>query len=1538
MCTHTRFPDEFAEAPAAPRPGAHAAAGRDFTSLSGTPISTGSLPGQKMPTIPRALRLALASTLALAASLPAAAQTPGDDGDFFSRLAADVQDATAATRGLAGIAALPDGFYLETVASGFRVPVAAAFLPDGRMLVSEKLGRLSLVDGAQTRVVLDLTDEVLENGDRGLLGLAVDPGFAQTGWIYLLYTTAPDAQERRRFDSFGRLTRYTLAPDGSVVAGSRRVILGETFAQGIPTCYDSHAIGTLAFGRDGSLFVGAGDAASYSTVDAGGLYPDCFGAGRFPQAQDVGAFRSQQVTSLAGKILRVDPATGRGYPSNPFYTGNPSDNASRVWALGFRNPYRFSVDPASGSADPADGNPGTVYYGDVGWSAWEEVGVVQKGQNSGWPCREGFAVQDVGGSYSNTPLGRQICPGVVPAAPAFAWSHVNANYSVPAGRFGNAVVGGAVYRGTRYPAEYRGRLFYADYARGWVASARIGADGGLSGDALFDAAAGPIVSISYDPATQNLFFANAYTGTVQRLRHTAGQANSPPVAVASATPTQGGAPLVVRFTGSGSSDPDGDAVSYAWAFGNGQTSAEANPTMTYGSSGDYTARLTVTDARGASASATVAIVVRGGSAPVAVISSPAAGAQVLSGQTLALVATGTDADPGQTATLAYAWEVTLLHLSHQHPGAFQATGATASYAVPFHGDAGESYGLLVRLTVTDATGFRTTAERTVAIGQSGGETDVTAAGAPVALVMAPTGAGSRSIETIRDGVTPDPRTGATTQALARLQYDSYDGLTTRQTDWIGYTFDAPHALSRLRFHEGVQFGDGGWFEAPRVEVRVGGTWRAADGLVVTPAYRGADGQHFDAYDFAFTPVHATGVRLIGRPGGAAAFISTSELRVFSAAGTADGPLPSPWTSADIGPVYGAGSAGFAGDAFTVRGGGDVWGDVDHFHYVWQPLSGDGTLTARITGLAGANPWAKAGLMIRASTAGNSAHAMLIATPGNGTHLQYRRATGAQTDWTPGPALTIPTWLRITRAGAVVTAFTSADGQTWVRLGSASVALGQTALIGMMSTSTDYSGRNDVATATFTDVTLTAGGTTGGGTTPADITAGGAAIASVTAPQGGGSRSLDVLSDGVAPSPTTVFPGDLAVQYDTYTSNTGRAQDYFGYTFPSARTVSRVLFTEGAHFDNGGWFETLGVEVRIAGTWRAAVGLAVTPSYPAVNDGRHFDAYSLSFTPVQADGVRIVGRPGGSARFTSVSELRVVGQSGGSAGTLPSGWTAGPVGQPAVAGTTTYAEGLFTVRGNGDIWGDADRFEFVSQPLSGDGAVSARLESVVGQNPWAKTGLMIRAGRGTSAPHAMIILTPGRGAHFQYRAAQGGTTGWQAGPDALRGPVWLSLQRTGDVFTAMQYVDGGTWAVIGQATIAMPRDVLIGLATTATDYTGRGDLATAVFSNVLIGETASATRPGEAAFQTAPEFSIESVFPNPTRGLAAVRLGVAERGTYRVELLDMLGRRVFETTLVEDAPTVRTVPVDLSAQPAGIYALRVFAEGGRSVMTRLTVIR
>jgi hypothetical protein len=141
---------------------------------------------------------------------------------------------------------------------------------------------------------------------------------------------------------------------------------------------------------------------------------------------------------------------------------------------------------------------------------------------------------------------------------------------------------------------------------------------------------------------------------------------------------------------------------------------------------------------------------------------------------------------------------------------------------------------------------------------------------------------------------------------------------------------------------------------------------------------------------------------------------------------------------------------------------------------------------------------------------------------------------------------------------------------------------------------------------------------------------------VPAPIGGGNRNLMVLRDGIKPP---VGSTDSSLQFDTYHGPTPAAFDWFGYTFGASYNFSSVMFQEGRHFVDGGWFDTLTVQVRQAGVWVGVTGLTITPSYPG-NNGITFQSFTLSFTPMAGDGVRIYGAPGGAADFTSIAELEV----------------------------------------------------------------------------------------------------------------------------------------------------------------------------------------------------------------------------------------------------------------------------------------------------------
>lgn len=514
------------------------------------------------------------------------------------------------------------GFVVDNAVPGpsFDLPVGIKFLPDGRLLVLEKPGRLWVVkNGVRHPVPMwSATNEVLSNDDRGALGLEVDPAFATNHYIYLLYTVDPDSNGVDTNDeAFGRLVRYQVsATDSNALnPASRTVLLGHDWAHGPLVASSTHTIGSLQFAPDGSLLVSVGEGAQFNTADGGGHDPNAFLPGRSNPLEDIGAFRAQYLGSLCGKLLRLNPANGHGYPSNPFWDGDPTSVRSRLWAYGLRNPYRITVRPGTGSTNPADGDPGSIYIGDVGWGDTEELNIADgPGKNFAWPCFEGVAPRNdyqalspwIGGCGT---FGTPANPSL-PTWPVARWDHGNPDASVPPGAIGRTSIGGAFYTGNQYPAAYRGRYFHGEFTFGWIKVATMDSTDHVVSLATFADFAGGPVDLESDPVSGDIFYISIYGNEVRRIRYTgSGGANTPPVAVASADPVAGVAPMQVAFSSAGSSDADGDPLEFVWNFGDGAGSSDPNPTHLYLAPGTYDAVLSVTDTTGVSDTTAVQIVV-----------------------------------------------------------------------------------------------------------------------------------------------------------------------------------------------------------------------------------------------------------------------------------------------------------------------------------------------------------------------------------------------------------------------------------------------------------------------------------------------------------------------------------------------------------------------------------------------------------------------------------------------------------------------------------------------------------------------------------------------------------------------------------------------------------------------------------------------------------------------------------------------------------------------------------------------------------------
>jgi hypothetical protein len=202
-------------------------------------------------------------------------------------------------------------------------------------------------------------------------------------------------------------------------------------------------------------------------------------------------------------------------------------------------------------------------------------------------------------------------------------------------------------------------------------------------------------------------------------------------------------------------------------------------------------------------------------------------------------------------------------------------------------------------------------------------------------------------------------------------------------------------------------------------------------------------------------------------------------------GGGGGGLPSPWADVDIGSPGVAGSGTASGGTFTGQGSGtDIWNTSDQFNFIYQSLTGDADIVARVAGLGNTNGWAKAGVMIRESLNADSSYAFTAITPSNGAVFQHRSGTGASAASDQGPMVVVPQWVRLIRSGNSFSSYVSADGTTWTPIGSPiTISMGATVEIGFAVTSHD----NTVTTTAQFDHLEGTGGWQSGGVIPSPVT-------------------------------------------------------------------------------------------------------------------------------------------------------------------------------------------------------------------------------------------------------------------------------------------------------------------------------------------------------------------------------------------------------------------------------------------------------------------
>jgi cytochrome c len=510
-------------------------------------------------------------------------------------------------------------FERTILATNLNEPTELVVLPNGKVIFTERKGLVKVWNPATNKIKIAAQMPAYTKFEYGLMGVGIDPNYAQNNWIYFYYT--PDDTREVTKDNF--LSRFVYDDQkDTVVFSSEKVVL----RVGVKRDECCHTGGSIEWDGKGNLFLSTGDDTNPFASD--GYAPIDFQEGR----AGWDALRSSGNTNdLRGKVLRITPQIDGSYkiPDGNLFPVGTERSRPEIYAMGMRNPYRIAVDKRTDY----------LYWGDVGPDAGKTnpnrgpEGIVEFNQARkpgffGWPIFTGpnfaynhfdFAKKESGDKYdalkpindspNNTGL-RELPPAQK------AWIYYGYGDSKLYPEFGKGgcnPMAGPVYYSEDYdkspkklPSYFDGKFLAYEWMRDWIYMVSMDKEGNYTGMERFMPStkfAHPMdMTFSKDGRLFVLdyglnWFTQNEDATLSVIEYNAG--NRKPVVMAKADKKAGAAPLVVVFSSEGTMDYDKDALKYAWNFGKGiPVSTQPNPKITFAKAGEYDVVLTVTDAAG----------------------------------------------------------------------------------------------------------------------------------------------------------------------------------------------------------------------------------------------------------------------------------------------------------------------------------------------------------------------------------------------------------------------------------------------------------------------------------------------------------------------------------------------------------------------------------------------------------------------------------------------------------------------------------------------------------------------------------------------------------------------------------------------------------------------------------------------------------------------------------------------------------------------------------------------------------------------------
>lgn len=536
-------------------------------------------------------------------------------------------------------ATIDDNFEVSVIDNSPSNPMALSMLPDNRVLYIERSGNIKLYDPTNGTISIAANLDVDSNREDGLIGIVLDPNFETNNWLYIFYSPAGD-------EAIQHVSRLTFSEN--FIDLSSEEILMKIPVQREQCC---HSGGDLEFDANGNLYIALGDNTNpfssdgYAPIDEQTSYLDAQGT-------------SGNTNDYRGKILRIKPENNGTYsvPQGNLFTDS-NEGLPEIYAMGLRNPFRFTVGPDGylyvGEVGP-DSNVNSNNRGPRGYDEFNRTNVAT---NFGWPyCSAdnqsyvdyNFATGVSGDNFDcdnpvNTSINNTGATNLPPASPAWIWYHDGVTDAFPAMGTGSGrtAMAGGVYQydesstsEVKFPEYYHDSIFIYEWSRNWIKEIKVDDAGNIvSINPFLDSLElnRPIdMDFGSDGALYVIEWGTGFGGNnadsrIIKISFKSG--NRSPNAIATADPISGTLPLTVNFDAQDSFDTDvEDSLTYEWDFdGDGNFDGSGiTISNTYIAPGTYSAQLKVTDNQGLSAFANI-IITAGNSLPELTIENPVNG-------------------------------------------------------------------------------------------------------------------------------------------------------------------------------------------------------------------------------------------------------------------------------------------------------------------------------------------------------------------------------------------------------------------------------------------------------------------------------------------------------------------------------------------------------------------------------------------------------------------------------------------------------------------------------------------------------------------------------------------------------------------------------------------------------------------------------------------------------------------------------------------------------------------------------------------------